>query len=201
MTDSQTGSSYGFGVETLSRLRRRTWALFGVGLVLLALAVLSTGGTFVGVLLGLPLDSSVPPVPMSTVFGASFLLVAPFWMLMLLVPTWDVTERVMTSRLPVVPAALLYLVLLIPVAPRVASTVIDPSLSGMTTMLSTEFGATIAWVHFLAFDLFVGRWMYRDARRRGVAALVLAPNLLLTLLFGPVGFVCYTGVRSATTEA
>lgn len=154
--------------------------------------------TFVQAIRGVPLASSVPTMSLSGIFSASFLLVAPFWLLMMLAPTWDVTERVMDSRLVLLPAALLYLVLLIPVAPRVARGVLNPSLTGMTTLLSTDFGATLAWVHFLAFDLFVGQWVYRDARQRGVSPLIVSPILVLTLLFGPVGFVSYAAIRSAT---
>lgn len=156
--------------------------------------------TFVQAIRGVPLVSSIPTVSMSGIFSASFLLVAPFWLLMILAPTWDGTERVMASRLVLLPAALLYLVLLVPVAPRVARSVLNPSLTGMTTLLSTDFGATLAWIHFLAFDLFVGRWVYRDARQRGVSALIVSPILVLTLLFGPVGVVSYAVIRSVTTE-
>jgi len=39
--------------------------------------------------------------------------------------------------------------------------------SGMRTLFGTGAGTTLAWVHFLAFDLFVGRWIYLDARGEG----------------------------------
>ena len=53
----------------------------------------------------------------------------------------------------------------------------------------------IGWVHYLAFDLFIGAWEARDARRRGVPHLALVPCLLLTFMFGPVGLLLYSGVR------
>ena len=51
------------------------------------------------------------------------------------------------------------------------------------------------WVHYLAFDLFIGGWELRDAQRRGVPHLLLLPCLGLTLMFGPVGLLLYFGVR------
>jgi hypothetical protein len=45
------------------------------------------GGTFVWALLGNPLVPSLPTLSMATIFSASFLLVAPFWALMILAPT------------------------------------------------------------------------------------------------------------------
>jgi hypothetical protein len=55
------------------------------------------------------------------------------------------------------------------------------------------------WVHYLAFDLLVGNWEARDARERGLHHGVLVPCLVLTFLFGPVGWLLYRGVT--TTKA
>jgi hypothetical protein len=57
--------------------------------------------------------------------------------------------------------------------------------------------ATLAWAHFLAFDLFVGRWIYLDSRERGSSAGLVAPALLLTLMLGPIGFLLYLALRAA----
>ena len=153
-----------------------------------------TVGTFVQAMLGIPLVSSLPTV--AAVFSTSFLLVAPFWLLMIVVPTWHVTERVMVSRLVALPAALLYVVLLLPQATAVAAGVLSPSLAEISTLLATDLGATLAWAHFLAFDLFVGRWIYIDARQRDMSPFLVSPLLILTLLFGPVGFVGYSLLKA-----
>jgi hypothetical protein len=70
-----------------------------------------------------------------------------------------------------------------------------PTLSGVATLLGSPAGASIAWVHFLAFDLFVGRWIYLDSQERGVRAWLMAPILFLTLMLGPVGFLLYLIMR------
>ena len=49
--------------------------------------------------------------------------------------------------------------------------------------------------HFLAFDLFVGRWEYLDARERQLTHWLLAPCLFLTLMLGPLGLLAYLGAR------
>jgi hypothetical protein len=71
-----------------------------------------------------------------------------------------------------------------------------PTLSRIAALLGSPAGATIAWVHFLAFDLFVGRWIYLDSQERRVSVWLLAPVLFLTLMLGPAGFLCYLVVRS-----
>jgi hypothetical protein len=47
------------------------------------------------------------------------------------------------------------------------------------------------WLHYLAFDLFVGTWIARDAAQRGLAHLAVLPCLALTFLFGPAGLLTY----------
>lgn len=61
------------------------------------------------------------------------------------------------------------------------------------------------WVHYLAFDLFVGAWQVRDAQRRGLRHIWVIPCLLATLMYGPVGLfmyfiVRYMLVRTLTTD-
>ena len=52
------------------------------------------------------------------------------------------------------------------------------------------------WVHYLAFDLFIGAWETRDAMARGVPRLLLAPCLVLTFMLGPIGLLCYHVLRA-----
>ncbi len=51
------------------------------------------------------------------------------------------------------------------------------------------------WVHYLAFDLFTGSWEARDAVRLGISRWLVAPCLVLTFLFGPVGLALYLLLR------
>ena len=53
------------------------------------------------------------------------------------------------------------------------------------------------WLHYLAFDLFVGSWEVRDSRRVGVHHLLVIPCLFLTLMMGPVGLLAYLVLRLA----
>ena len=132
---------------------------------------------------------------MATLFDASFLLVAPFWLLMIALPGWRVTGRVIASPWIAAPAAALYLALVIPGLPGVLGAVSSPSLEAIAPMLGTPEGATVAWVHFLAFDLFVGRWVYLDARTRGITPWLTSPLLFLTLMLGPAGLLGHLLVR------
>ena len=108
---------------------------------------------------------------METIFQLSNLLVMPFWLLMIFLPHWGWTRRIMASPWVVAPAALLYALLVMPSLVSLLPQLANPQLGAIAALLGTPQGATIAWAHFLAFDLFVGRWAYLDSRQRGTSAL------------------------------
>jgi hypothetical protein len=132
-----------------------------------------------------------------TTFELSNLLVLPFWALMALLPHWGVTRRVIASPWIVAPPAVLYLLTLAPVAAMVMPEVMNPEPARIASLLGTPTGTTLAWAHFVAFDLFVGRWIFGDSRGRHYSAWWVSPILVLTLLVGPVGLLVYLVARTA----
>jgi len=52
------------------------------------------------------------------------------------------------------------------------------------------------WVHYLAFDLFVGGWIAVQCDKIGINRLIQAPILVLTFMFGPVGFAIFIAMRA-----
>ena len=134
---------------------------------------------------------------MGTLFKLSSLAVLPFWALMIFLPRWSATKRLMSSPLVCAAPAVLYAAMVIPRFAEVWRAVSSPEISGIAALLGSPVGATVGWLHFLAFDLFVGRWIYLDGRERGVSAWVVAPVLFVTLMLGPCGFLLYLIVRHA----
>ena len=131
-----------------------------------------------------------------TVFELSNLVVLPFWALMVLAPAWGVTRRITASPWIVAPPAILYLLTMLPVVTMVMPEVARPVQARIMALLGTPTGTTLAWAHFVAFDLFVGRWIYCDGRSRSYSAWWVSPVLVLTLLVGPIGLLIYLAARS-----
>jgi hypothetical protein len=52
------------------------------------------------------------------------------------------------------------------------------------------------WLHYLAFDLFVGAWIAERAGALGIPHLLVLPLLLLTFLFGPAGLLAFALLRA-----
>jgi len=70
------------------------------------------------------------------------------------------------------------------------------SLSAVAQLFEQRWLLLAGWVHYLAFDLFVGSWEVRDAQTTGVPHLLVVPCLVLTFLFGPIGWLLYGALRT-----
>lgn len=69
------------------------------------------------------------------------------------------------------------------------------TLAGVQQLLASQGGATVGWIHYLAFDLFVGLWVARNADKYGFARWLQIPILLFVLMLGPLGLVLYLLLR------
>jgi hypothetical protein len=69
------------------------------------------------------------------------------------------------------------------------------TLAGVMALFDSKGGATIGWIHYLAFDLFVGIWIARNADRHHISRIIQVPILFLTLMFGPIGLLLYLITR------
>ena len=132
------------------------------------------------------------------IFKLANLSVLPFWLLIIFLPHWPITQRVMASPLVALLPAGLYLLLVGPQIATLLPAVSNPSVDGIVSLLATPAGTTIAWVHFLAFDLLVGRWIYLESREHHFSAFLMAPVLFCTFMVGPIGYLAYLGLRGAT---
>ena len=119
------------------------------------------------------------------------LLVVPFWLAMIFLPRWDVTRKVMGSLWTVFFFALPYTLLQIPFYLSALPLFLRPDLVNIQQLLGSETGATQAWLHFIAVDLFAGRWIYLDSRARDLSPWIVGPLLFMTTLFGPAGLALY----------
>lgn len=70
------------------------------------------------------------------------------------------------------------------------------SLAAVRQLFTSEWVLLAGWVHYLAFDLFVGSVLAARMDRAGIGRLLQAPVLASTFLFGPVGLVLALGTET-----
>ena len=125
------------------------------------------------------------------------LTVLPAWLMLVFMPRSRWTRIVAAYA---VPAALgiVYLTLLLMNKPPEGAGF--ASIAQVERLFSSQWLLLAGWVHYLAFDLFIGAWEVRDATRLNIRHWLVVPCLVLTFLIGPVGLLAYFIVRLAVVR-
>jgi len=110
------------------------------------------------------------------------LVVLPWWGVFLVAPRSRLAARLGSHGGVFVALALAYTILL--VSAVASGPAVGMGYEDLRRMLATPIGFLAGWTHYLCFDLFVGAWILREARRLGVEP---RPFLFFTLMAGPVG--------------
>jgi len=126
-------------------------------------------------------------------FSLASTAVLPGWLLLVFAPRWRWTTRLVTGVLLPALLGLLYLSLIL--TGWAGSEGGFGSLAEVRRLFDNPTLLLAGWVHYLAFDLFVGTWEVRDASKLGLPHLLVVPCLLLTFLFGPIGLLLYFVLR------
>ena len=115
------------------------------------------------------------------------------WLLLIFGPRWRWTAWLVHAG--VIPGllAIAYTVLIV-------STFGDAeggfgSLAELMKLFRSDWSVLTGWIHYLAFDLFIGAWEARDSRAVGIPHWKVVPCLLLTFLLGPIGLLTYYLLR------
>ena len=117
----------------------------------------------------------------------------PIWLVWMAAPSSRLSRTLARALWPWVILAAAYLVFLaIAILQQGLSPAEFGSLEGVMRLFDSRWATLAGWTHYLCFDLFVARWIMNDAPDAGYW---LTPILFLTLMFGPVGLLCYLAVR------
>lgn len=75
------------------------------------------------------------------------------------------------------------------------------TLENVQLLFTAPWAALAGWVHYLAFDLFIGAWISRRVMEEGLPRLLLIILLPATFMFGPVGLLGFAMCRVAFAKA
>ncbi len=135
------------------------------------------------------------------VFRAGNALALLGWVALLASPPqarWSPWARRLAGRaLPLVFAAL-YVAMLLVHRPAAGG---FGSVAEVQALFAQPGPLVAGWLHYLAFDLFVGAWIAERAAALRLPHLALAPVLVLTFLFGPAGWLAFGLLRAVLRPA
>jgi hypothetical protein len=137
-----------------------------------------------------------------TVFAIANGVALPAWIALALSPprarwtpwTWRVTGRALPLAY-----ALAYVALLWASPPAQGGGF--GSIAQVRALFAVDHALAAGWLHYLAFDLFVGTWVARRAGELGLPHLAIVPVLALVFLFGPAGLLAFFALRGVLRPA
>lgn len=135
---------------------------------------------------------------LETIFSTCSTITMIGWLLLILSPLHGIIKKVVIYGIIPFLLSLVYLYL---IANNFAGS--DggfSSLADVKLLFTNDHMLLAGWIHYLAFDLWVGSWELSDSKRRGIHHLIMIPILLATFMLGPIGLVLYFIVRAITTK-
>lgn len=122
-----------------------------------------------------------------SLFSLSSALVLPAWLILIFAPRrWPLLNAFPAYVVPFVLSAL-YAVLVLSHFSEAGGGF--GSLSEVRQLFTNDMVLLAGWVHYLAFDLFIGAWTAAMMDRVGVSRIIQGFILPLIFLFGPAGFI------------
>lgn len=115
-----------------------------------------------------------------------------FWLFILVFPKSKLTQKM--TNFPWIPLVIAFGYIYFLGTSDSIFSVDFSSLSGLTEMFqnSNPRGVAAGWLHYLAFDFWVGCWILRDSQKKGVKHAFIIFPMLFTFMLGPVGVIIYT---------
>lgn len=126
---------------------------------------------------------------MNQVFNFANLFVLPFWGLMIFLPNWEITKKVMKSYIPFVILAGIYIYYFASSLDSESIKILsNPNLDDLARVFAIPTITATGWTHFLIMDLFVGRWIYWQGQEKQILTI---HSISLCLFAGPIGLLSH----------
>jgi Domain of unknown function (DUF4281) len=133
------------------------------------------------------------------IFGIANPAASLAWVGLILLPRWKIFDRIVFFCL--IPAlCFAYSSLILVHFFRVEGGGFG-SLAQVKVLFSSDPVLLAGWIHYLAFDLFVGRWIASEADKAGISRLIQAPILVATFLFGPLGLLLFFILKAGMSRS
>ena len=140
-------------------------------------------------------------------FWFSSLYILPFWLMMWFAPAHERTAALLRNEwVYLAPLAAAYTLAVLPnlvdILVLLGSDMPTPEI--VVSLFDDREVILIGWLHYLAFDLFVGRWTWQRLMATNQPLYVSFPVLLLSMMVAPLGallgLVVTKDIGTATTS-
>ena len=124
------------------------------------------------------------------IFNLANMFVLIGWILLIFAPHWKMTQNIVLNGVVLI-LSVVYLSIFITILPEFSLESFS-SLENVKALFQDDMAVALGWVHYLAFDLFVGAYIVRKGKEIGMVRWQYTFCLLFTFMAGPVGFVLFS---------
>lgn len=129
-------------------------------------------------------------------FGNTFVLVG--WLLLVFIPYWKYTQAIIMSGIIIILSIIYSFMILKDIGN------FNPdsfgSLINVKALFQNDSAVAAGWLHYLAFDLFVGAYIMRKAKELGISRIFATICLPFTFMFGPMGYLLFFVIKTIKTK-
>ncbi len=121
------------------------------------------------------------------------------WVLLIFLPNWKYTQTIILNGLIVTFAALYSFIILKDIGnfnPDSFS-----SLAKVKALFQSDDAVAAGWIHYLAFDLFVGAYIVRKSKEIQLSRVLYTICLPFTFMFGPMGYLLFVIFKTIKTKS
>lgn len=121
------------------------------------------------------------------------------WILLIFLPNWKYTEAIILNGLLVVFSSLYAFIILKDIQhfnPESFN-----SLASVKALFQKDDAIAAGWIHYLAFDLFVGVCIVQKSKKIGLSRIVYTVTLPFTFMFGPIGYLLFVIFKTIKTKS
>ena len=121
------------------------------------------------------------------------------WVLLIFLPNWKYTQAIILNGLIVLFSGIYAFMILKDIGnfnPESFST-----LANVKALFQNDDAVAAGWIHYLAFDLFVGAYIVKKSKQIGLSRILYTITLPFTFMFGPLGYLLFVIFKTIKTKS
>lgn len=121
------------------------------------------------------------------------------WVLLIFLPNWKYTQAIILNGLIVLFSGIYAYMILKDIGnfnPDSFST-----LANVKALFQNDDAVAAGWIHYLAFDLFVGTYIVKKSKQIGLSRVLYTLTLPFTFMFGPLGYLLFVIFKTIKTKS
>lgn len=130
-------------------------------------------------------------------FANTFVLLG--WILLLILPNWKFTQTIILKGIVVI-LVLIYAFFILKDIGDFNSDSFS-SLDNVMELFKSETAVAAGWLHYLAFDLFVGAYIVKQSRALQIPRYIYTLFLPFAFMLGPIGYLIFIIVKTIKTKS